>query len=348
MHQKIREKLAEEGLVTLQKFVKTFSSDEKEREKELKEVAQSTGDEQAKKRVEVGNLKAAWEAADTAWRHQQAPKDASADDRDDVERSLPDPVQTQSDTDWTTRYHLELSDHLDPGFVLTNRYYREFRMHKMTVLSLLRMITKLIESTPNTHRESIPMGSEWNLERKRLPHTLVESCLDAYWCMRIRGNARAWAGNFEVDSKVTPGTRVIFYPMEVGLDYADRALRYVYKNRIPPEDALRWLVRNDKLTDTCASRLVAKGWPAGEATLAAIDKTQGSWNSVKIDGLAHQTLVTADEDLDIEQDPNAYDDDLLFELAEQGDGADDDEVLTRRQRTKQSKGKLGRFAAGNR
>ena len=306
------------------------------------ELAEGCGNAEAKKRVQVDNLKTAWDVGKAAWDQQQAPKDPGAGEKDeDVERSLPEGVQEEMETNWNNYYHLNPSDHLDPAFVLTNRFHREFRAQKFTVLSLLRMITKLVESTPQEHKEKIPMGGEWNLERSRLPYMIIQSVLDGYWALRVQAYAMAKAGNFQVDSKLYPGTKVLFFPLEVGLDYADRALRYVYKNNIPPKEALRWMARNDKLTRTCASRLVFKGWPGGEAFTTAIDKTQGSWNSVRINGEAAHTVVAPDEEVDVELDPQNMEDDLLLSMMDEN--AEEDERLYKPSRVRPVK-KLGKLA----
>ena len=69
------------------------------------------------------------------------------------------------------------------------------------------------------------MPGEYVMTRHELPDVSYSSIIDIFWCLRTWAYAVGMAGNFEVDSKKAPGTKVLMMPLHVALDYADRALR---------------------------------------------------------------------------------------------------------------------------
>ena len=116
--------------------------------------------------------------------------------------------------------------------------------------------------------------------RNTIPEVVPKNVVDVYWCLRVLANAWAKAGNYEVDSKSFPGTKVIMMPLATGLDYADRALRVVLGSGVPSVDAMSWLERRDRITRTAMANLIQQKWPAGEALTKAIEKTAGDWTVI--------------------------------------------------------------------
>ena len=231
-----------------------------------------------KKKVHAGRLKSAWEAAAMAWIHCQAKKPLAADSPDDVEKALPTDVQAEQNACWKKRYDLTLDDHVDPGPTMVNRYHREFRVWTFTVPTQAKMRSKVQEN--EVHQESTPMGGGLSMVKTTLPDNLPMDVVDIYWSLRRFANAAAKAGNYKVPSKITKGEDVIMFHLNDGLNFADRALRTVLKIGIKPEDAMDFLEKAIKVTMQCASNLISREWPAGEALNAAVDKCANVWTII--------------------------------------------------------------------
>ena len=75
-----------------------------------------------------------------------------------------------------------------------------------------------------------------------------KDAIDFYWGLRMLAYAWARAGNFEVESSHTKEKKVKFFPLEVGLNYADRSLRAAQRAVLRGENELEWLTRKDAAT----------------------------------------------------------------------------------------------------
>ena len=273
----------EEGVGNMRDFVQMLPSLDggpeasKAREEEYKRILGlvQTVD---KKKVHAGRLKSAWEASAMAWIHCQAKKPQTSDSPDDVEKPLPNDVQNEQNTAWKDRYDMTLDDHVDPGPTMVNRYHREFRVWCFTVPTQAKMRSKVQEN--EVHQDSTPMGGGLSLVKTSLPENLPMDVVDVYWSLRRFANGAAKAGNYYVPSKVTKGDSVIMFHLNDGLNFADRALRTVLKVGIKPEDAMDFLEKAIKVTMQCASNMIAREWPAGEALNAAVDKCANVWTII--------------------------------------------------------------------
>ena len=150
------------------------------------------------------------------------------------------------DRDWSAFYHLIISDYLVPGSTLTNRYHRELRQWDLSNTPLRNMRNLSLEQSAEDKEERIPFPGEYTLTRHELPDVTYSNVVDIYWCLRIWAFAVALAGNFEVESKKTPGTKVLMMPLSVALDYADRALRLATTCGVPPHKAAKWMEKGEQ------------------------------------------------------------------------------------------------------
>ena len=101
VHPKIQQVLKNEGVEDLRRFAGFYPEGTdaeaiKARDIELKQTIDASDDAEAKKKVQLGNLRQAWQAAHTLWGRLQQPTAAPTDDPDDVEKPLPPGVQEKS------------------------------------------------------------------------------------------------------------------------------------------------------------------------------------------------------------------------------------------------------------
>ena len=270
-----------EGYTSLADFVNGFSEKPETRDTEYTEMVAKAGVTE-KARLEKSRLKTSWEAAAKALVHAETkPRQSGSDDPDDLERPLPEEARKNMDEVWVKTYSINICEHLLPSGALENKVYRELRKGMLSVTSIAKMRSKLLETATEVNKEELALANGWTMSRDMLPDFVPHTVVDVYWALRILGYAWARGGNYEVPSKVSPGTQVKMISLEVALDYADRALRVTLSNGIHPLEAMEWLIKKDKITRTVMSSLIRKGWPAGEALLQAIVETSMDWAVVK-------------------------------------------------------------------
>ena len=100
-----------------------------------------------------------------------------------------------------------------------------------------------------------------------------------YFSLHILANASAKAGNYEVESKLNEGRKVIFALLDLNLDYADFALRSALKQEHRLGYNFRWLLDRDEYTRGIMVNYMRRGYPQGEALTVALDKAELKWAS---------------------------------------------------------------------
>ena len=81
--------------------------------------------------------------------------------------------------------------------------------------------------------------------------------------LSIVGNAYSYAGNYQVDSSLKPGTRVLMAPLAINMKYADDALRLA--TQASGINRIGWLKANDIATMSAMVQHMRRGYPLGEA-----------------------------------------------------------------------------------
>ena len=104
--------------------------------------------------------------------------------------------------------------------------------------------------------------------------------VEYYFALRVMANAYAKAGSHEVVSVLSPGSKVIWAPLNTNLDYADMALRYTMCQHLPADMALQWLTDNDDCTRGTMIQHMRNGYPQGEALSEAIREHRQDWKAV--------------------------------------------------------------------
>ena len=108
---------------------------------------------------------------------------------------------------------------------------------------------------------------------------VISNVASYYFALRVLANASAKAGNYEFDSKVEKGTKVIFAPLDTNLDYADHAFRMALKQNLSAWETLKWIEERDLHTRGLMVNFMRGGYPQGEAILKATKETGLKWSS---------------------------------------------------------------------
>ena len=268
-----------EGCETLRDFALSYKTEDYV--DELDKIWQ--GVESCKNtRVARGRLHGAWEAASQAIKNLESATPGGqsgggpAAQIEDWEAPLPTEEYDKLWAEWKARYNMKLEVHLSPGDPLLGRIHREFRRWSLTPTPVEKWKSVLIQKHAE-HKIETPLSSSVaiveNLGTKYNPRNVVEY----YWGLRTLANAWAWAGNYEVESVTTPGTKVRMMELEPALNYADRCLRITTTVGLAYNEQLPWLARKDLLTRQIMANLVREKYPAGEALTKAILDTTHDW-----------------------------------------------------------------------
>ena len=94
---------------------------------------------------------------------------------------------------------------------------------------------------------------------------------------RVKGWA-AKAGNYQFESRMEKGTKVIFAHFATNLDNADMAFRMVLKQNLGAWDTLKWIEERDRHCRGLMLISLRMGWTQGEALLKAQHDTQIRWS----------------------------------------------------------------------
>lgn len=89
------------------------------------------------------------------------------------------------------------------------------------------------------------IASNITINVNEAPREVVQDVFAYYFGLRIFANACAKAGNFEVDSVVQKGEKVIYALLDVKLNYADHALRMTIKRDGGQRNMVEWMREKD-------------------------------------------------------------------------------------------------------
>ena len=230
------------------------------------------------KKVEVSRLRAAIQLA-RAVMERPAAAPSGEGPTIDMEAALEPEEKESMLKAWTSRYNVTLSMWLDPADKLVNRLWRELRMNTPNLISVNHVKSTYTANNPNPERRvGLAGGLTLTLEGKD-KEEIVRDVSSYYFSLRILANASAKAGNYEVESKLCEGKKVIFAPLDVNLDYADFALRSALKQEHRLGYNLRWLLDRDEYTRGIMVNYMRRGHPQGEALTVALSKSELKWAS---------------------------------------------------------------------
>ena len=81
-----------------------------------------------------------------------------------------------------------------------------------------------------------------------------------------------------MESRLFPGTHVVFFPFGTALEYHDVALHKTLEIAIPEHAKLRWVRYRDQRTRDEMAQLINEGMPGGEAIVKAMEKHKHLWD----------------------------------------------------------------------
>ena len=284
---------------TLRDLAETYT--EKDHEEQFTTIWQSDPVTKDASKVQFGRLKSAWKAAVLAIKNQEeTPRaDSSLILTTDAswEAPLADADESKMWEDWKSRYDIRLEAHVKPAHSLVNRMYKEMRKWQMSALNVSKWKSILLENTPDAVVET-RVGARSKLVEGVITEFRPRNLIDYYWGLRALANAWGLAGNYEVDSKAKPGTKVLMMPLGEAMDYADRGLRLASRSAGSPNEQLAWWARKDLLTRTLMANLVNEKHPAGEALQKALVDSAGDWSTVKNNELIgqHDSMIEGAQD----------------------------------------------------
>ena len=283
VHRSIQELIVEEGFMNLREFIMGFQA--RHWEKQVEEFHDKTADQDIKgKRVSQARLKSAWslgrEALEARKKASAGEPGSNIEDPRDWEQPLAAQDQQAMVEDFEKRYALIIEPHLHPCDSLQQRLWREFRRWTPSVTEVGKMRSLLMDRAgKSTESHSILPNVE--VTYSAVPDFNPRSIIEYYWGLRVLMYAWARAGNYMVESKEKPGTKVLMIDLTAALNYADRALRVTTMAGLPFTEQLPWMERKDGLTGGVMAAHMRQQTPAGEALKLALSETSSDWATVK-------------------------------------------------------------------
>ena len=222
--------------------------------------------------------KLAWSRLKAVWRMCQeivaTPKVAKGGDNQKEEDPLDDDDRKQIDDAWNSRYDFIISKYLTPADTIQAKVFRQIRKGTSTLIRI-NTVQSIYMCYKPENEERIPLGQGFEVRRKENGEVRLRNVVDYYEGLRILGYAYAKAGNFRV--KGQEGTSVTYSPLDVNLDYADKALRTAHLTGKPPHLMLQWLTDVDHLTRGTMVHLMRQGWAQGEALTQSLKEHAVEW-----------------------------------------------------------------------
>ena len=221
-------------------------------------------------------------------------------EQEDSEKPLDKPTQVAMKARWKATYssNLWFEGQATPSDGLVGRVYREFINHTMTLITITRVRTVLMDKKPQARRQ-VPLGNtadgmeiSVNMAAEQ-GNVTMGSVFEYYIGLTVLMNAWAFAGSYLVDSRDSTQTtydgngqvpaRVVYFDMGRGMQYASFALRRTLEYAAPGSE-LAWLESKDLITRGLVVTLTREGHPAGEALAAALKETALEWKSGAVSG----------------------------------------------------------------
>ena len=225
--------------------------------------------------IQLARLRAAWKEAHTSLEQRRKRKIEGV--AEDAEEPLEPSVAESLNAAWIRLYVHRLEIHLTPSDSLLGRIYREFQRGAASLIPARKVTSLYRASLPQQQPEvSLHLSLKLQVDSEPSP---VKDLVDYYFRLRILANAYSLAGSHNVDSVLTPGTQVVFSPLEVNLNYADQALRKAFAVPSPPAAQLHWLESRDLRTRSKMVEMLRLAMPQGEALTKALAESELLWNS---------------------------------------------------------------------
>ena len=270
VHADLQTYLTGKGVESLSDFIRMVKADDYEDELlPFVQACPATKDNL----VQLARLRAAWVAGNAAIKKLSE----NADGHGDIEAPLPDPTLRELNEAWTRTYNMSLSIRLDPTDPLISRLYREYRRVTPSVIPVEKAKAVYSKHKPAPEKDYVDVGPKVRLEIDPRADASVRSVTDYYWCLRIMANACAKAGNYDVPSRIEPGTTVRFAPFGINLTYADETFRLTLAARMSASDAVSWYREKDTLTRGYMVSHMRAGYSQGEALVKALEENRVEW-----------------------------------------------------------------------
>ena len=228
-------------------------------------------------RILWSRVKKAWE---TLHEIKTEKKGAQASlNEDKIDDPLPESTRTSPAQLWK-RHDLELDTYMQPADALVARLYREMKRGTASLIDIRKVKALIHAAAPEiTHHVALDDKTSFMVHEGRSATRDIHSVAAYYFGLCILGYAYAYAGPDQVPSMISKGTMVVNCPLNVNLNYADRALRLTGKLALRESASLQWLQARDVATRACMIGLMRQGWPQGEALTHAIKEQHLEWSS---------------------------------------------------------------------
>jgi len=224
-----------------------------------------------------------WARVKNAWNcmvdSKNAQKDASLAAKEEPLDCALSAAQCNTLADaWTARHNLVLDPNLRPADALIARLYREMQRKVPSLIDVRKVKALIHAAVPDiTRKVQLDSRISVNIEDGDNEARQIQSVVSYYWGLRTLAYAYAFAGNELVQSMEEKGSTVINCPLNVNLDYADKALRLTTALDLPERAALSWMYARDVQTRSSMISYMRQGWPQGEALNKACREHSQEW-----------------------------------------------------------------------
>ena len=182
----------------------------------------------------------------------------------ELEQPLGDQERDALDKAWSVSPGIIFEIHMDPADALIGRVYREWKRGCPSIIPVEK-VRSLMNQKQLNEMQTTSLDGNIALTFEAPTLREVKTVYGYYTVLRILANAWGYCGNFEVESKAIPGTRVKMFSWHCGFDYADRALRLTMRSNLRNRQDFRWMASRGRITRGAMVTLMRQGWPAGEA-----------------------------------------------------------------------------------
>ena len=232
--------------------------------------------------------------------HNQRAKKANDQTETDLERPLDPDTVKDIKAAWRARHTWDPVDTIRAAPHLRNRVYREFHNATMTLMQVEKAQHLKASRIPK-ERKRHPLGTSSEdtlyIETAAVYKRKVNTPLEYYAALRTIMGLYAYCGTFEVQSKSSPGSKVLFFSWQDAITYVDESMHNVLTIAIPEEAKLHWWRTRDETVRTEMAALVNDQWPAGEALKEAVKANAHHWEMADAVVAAPED---GDEDVDME------------------------------------------------
>ena len=280
LHKDMYKYFTEQGVRKLDELLSIFTEAgfEAEAAAHVEQVASCKG-----KLIEIARIRMAYKYAKDVVAHAKGlPAAATAAAAKELELDLEAPLAPEDRLKiaeaWTRRYGTVLDMHLDPQDALVNRLFREFRTNTPSLILVEKVKSVYLGTTPSKER-TVTVAKHTQLTFDVEQTAQINGVFEYYWSLRILANASAKAGNYQADSIVMRMSKVTYAPLDVNMNYADRALQMTMDRNLRPHEAVASLREKDL---HCRAIMVSKmrsGYPQGEALEAAMTECKVDWTT---------------------------------------------------------------------